>query len=277
MAWNVRYLEHFNQISDFFLRFIRYIIISVIYSEQEVSMMRQKGQKKYIYAIAIQLIGIYCGMIFWTFKFQSQTSAAYNDIERVSFQITADWIEKDKDKGKDKPEKPSLYFIKQEVQCKNSSISGVIRNTSQSIHMKHSAVYEVYWSENGNPKPVYGGKKVQSGTIPALRAGKSHTIAFKVTKPGNYILKISYSNHDIWSNVLQVDKKCIDDRKPVKEKHQSEINTSHTENENTFKQENSSPQIETSEELEELQEPAVINEIQIERKEDLSEDTLALD
>lgn len=237
--------------------------------------MRQKGQKKFIYVIVIQLIVIYCSVLFWTLKFQSQTSAAYNDIEHVSFQIAADWKDKDKDKGKDKSEKPTLSFIKHEVQCKYSTISALIQNISQFNHMKNSAVYAVYWSEKGNPKPEYGGKKVHSGTIPALRAGASYTIAFKATKPGNYIFKVSYSNHDVWSNVLQVEKKCIGKYEFSKGIHQSTINTEQSENEKTSLEENSPTQIEPSEEL---QEPAEIKDhIQTEGKEDLSEDTPALD
>jgi len=239
-------------------------------------MMRKKAQKKIVYAIAIQLIIIYCGMLIWALKFQSETSAAYNDIEHVSFQITADWTDKDdKEKGKDKPEKLSLSFIKHEVQCKHNAIVAVIKNNSQSSHMKNPAVFEVYWSEKGNPKPIYGGKKVHSGMIPALRAGESHTITFKVTTPGNYVFKVSYSNHDIWSNVLQVDKKCIGKYEDPKSKHQQTIETLHAENEKTFIEDEDLPS--QTEPSEASREPEMLNEIQTEGKEGLSEDTPALD
>lgn len=236
-------------------------------------MMRQRRNRKFIYVFAFQLLFMYCGLLFWTLKFESETNAAYNDVKQISWQITADW----KNKDKDKPKNPELSFIKQEVQCKNGSISAVIRNNSQSIHMKHSAVYEVYWSERGNPKPENGGQKVHSGTVPALRAGESYTISFKVTKQGQYIFKVSYLDEDFFSSVMQVDKKCIDKSKPPKGKHHSTLDVKQPENEQLTTEENVPPHIEASE-SEEIYEQAIVNEqMEEEGKEGLDEGDSELD
>lgn len=212
--------------------------------------MRQKRKKKFMHVLIIQFMAIYCGLLFWALKFHSETSAAYNDIEHVSLQITADWKSKDKDKGKDKSEKQSLSFIKQEVHCYNGLISAVIRNAFHSSTMKNLAVYEVYWSDTGKPKPEYGGQKIQSGTVPVLRSGETFAINVKVTKPGQYIFKVNYSGYEIWSETLQVGKKCIDKFNPPKGNHKSTMSTDQVIQEESLESENST-QIEIKDELRE--------------------------
>lgn len=232
--------------------------------------MQQKRKAKLISVIMIQIVAIYCGLLFWSLKFHSQTSAAYNDIEHASFQITADWSSKDKGKH----DKSSLSFIKQEIHCHSGLISAVIRNAPQSNSMKNSAVYEVYWSDKGNPKPEYGGQKVHSGTVPALRAGETYTISVKATKSGQYVFKVRHFGHDVWSETLKVEKKCIKQPKPPKGKHQSSISTEEPVPEKPITPESSPSQTETKE----IHESSEINdEVQTEEEEELDETSDTLD
>jgi len=242
--------------------------------------MREKRKKKMMYLIMIQLIAIYTGLVFWTLNFQSQTSAAYNDVEHLTFYIAADWPIKDKNKknkkNKGKHDKSSIYFIQQTTDCQNRLLTAAIQNAHHSNPMKNQAVYEVYWSDNGKPIPKYGGQKIHSGTVPKLRSGETFTLAVKVEKAGQYAFKISHSGHEIWSKTFQVDEKCFDKLKGLKIKQQAS-NQADPQASNQADQP-LTPENSTLETEDELQEPAATKEeVHLGGDDEMNENDAALD
>lgn len=184
--------------------------------------------------IIIQLIAIYYLGVYGLFEFTSPTNAAFNDIERLTLSLkAADEFEPQDDDGEDEEwDKSSLEFKKngEKVHCQEGTISAVIQNGSDSRRMQGPVIYEVYWTEKGNPKPDKGGTKVESGQVPPLDSGETFEMFYEPTKPGHYMFRaLQRSGHpgkgELWSESIKVAQTCISNHKQrtnTIEKHELE-------------------------------------------------------
>ncbi|MDC3413622.1 amyloid fiber anchoring/assembly protein TapA [Aquibacillus sp. 3ASR75-11] len=169
---------------------------------------RFKKKKRLKRLLILQMIAVYSLGILFIIQVTSPTNANFNDIERLSFPLTASngfYPEGGWDKS-------SLSFIQQGVKCEENSIYAVIQNGDDSRAMKGPVPYELYWIEKSNPK---NGEIVAEGSVPALGSGKEFTITYLPEKLGNYMFKAYQrpehpGQGELWSEQIQFDgKSCI--------------------------------------------------------------------
>lgn len=177
-------------------------------------------------------------------QFTSSTNAAFNDIERLILSLKADnEFEPPEDEEDDREwDKSSLEFKGQASHCQNGTISAVIQNGSSSRGMKGPVVYEVYWTEKGNPKPDKGGVIVANGQVPPLSSGESFEMFYTPTEPGNYMFRaLQRPGHpgkgELWSEVIKVEQKCIP-KQPKMIENQESKSIDVEQNETNNKQKN---------------------------------------
>ncbi|MGI8386831.1 hypothetical protein [Robertmurraya sp. P23] len=128
-------------------------------------------------------------------------------------------------------DKSSLSFISEYVTC--NGISATIKNGQDSQAMQGEVVYEVYWSENGNPKD---GKVVYSGVVKALPSGETQELTYTPEEllDGNYMFKAYQrvghpGKGELWSGSITINneaglKEEIESQRPFDQFFNSSVN-----------------------------------------------------
>ncbi|MGP7818822.1 hypothetical protein [Niallia sp. 01092] len=128
-------------------------------------------------------------------------------------------------------DKSSLSFIT--TGTTSNGISATIKNGQDSRAMQGEVVYEVYWSEDGNPKD---GTVIASGEVKALAPGETQVLTYHSDKmaEGNYMFK-AYQRLDhpgtgvLWSESIKVNEisksnEQIEPQRPLDQFFQSSVN-----------------------------------------------------
>lgn len=127
-------------------------------------------------------------------------------------------------------DKSSLSFITENVTC--NGISATIKNGQDSQAMKGEVTYEVYWSEEGNPKD---GEVIATGTVNALAPGEKLelTYASDQLEAGNYMFKAyQRPSHpgkgELWSESMSIKEQPVldqqnDPQRPLDQFFQSNV------------------------------------------------------
>lgn len=169
---------------------------------------RFKTRKKLI--LASKIIAVFYLLAFSMSYIVSGTGAYFTNENKEKQEIQAGtWWDQS-----------NLVFTRKSTQkvktCSPTEISVQIKN--KGFSMIDSTKYEIYYSENGNPKDK--GKKIDDsdGTIQPIKKDGTKTITFNADKNGSYRFKVfqrpGYDNdydstHKIWSETITV--ACIEE------------------------------------------------------------------
>lgn len=113
--------------------------------------------------------------------------------------------------------------------CPPTDIAVQVRNNG--VTMAGTTTYEVYYSENGNPKN--NGEKIADGTIDPIATGETSKLSFHAEKTGTYMFKAIQrpgydgdddTKHAIWSEKVTVE--CIEKQNQDQKKEKSETKQS---------------------------------------------------
>ncbi|GGB45398.1 amyloid fiber anchoring/assembly protein TapA [Virgibacillus dakarensis] len=164
-----------------------------------------KSRKKFI--LLTKMIAVFYLATFSFSYLISGTGAYFNDGKTDKHVIQAgEWWDQSE-----------LEFIGKPTQnvkaCPPTDISVQIKNNG--FTMIGPTEYEIYYSENGNPKN--NGEKIAAGSIDPIKEGGITTLSFHAEKVGSYTFKAlqrpGYKNdeksrHEIWSEKVMV--KCME-------------------------------------------------------------------
>ncbi|WP_413376040.1 amyloid fiber anchoring/assembly protein TapA [Alkalihalobacillus sp. 1P02AB] len=177
------------------------------------SLRAVKYRKKYKKLIILaQLLAIWYAVVLSTAVLTSDTFAFFSDSSQSKMSIqTGTWWD-----GSD------LSFIGEGEEleaCVPMDITVKIKNDG--FDMIGSTEYEVYYSENGDPKD--NGEKVGGGTVDSIKQGENMELVYEDASIGSYIFKLyqrdGYDDNyeertELWSEKFVINECVMEEEEP---------------------------------------------------------------